>query len=294
MRHCCIPEPPLSKSREGCSFLKGADTESTVRPPVLLSSAGSTLHLPASTTRCCEHPRYRPSDTTSILHLPASVTQHHEHPASQAPAVQCCEQPASPGTSSPTPRASRIPGYQPSSAASILHPWTPPPYRGGDEAGGCKDGRKRSRAPGPLGLRAARSAQAGSEPLMCQSQEESGVWQQWDFPAPRASQRCRLAITSLPESHFPSCSSSFTSHPYPTHRRDLSSASIQALLSHKLHILLMGEEVKKKGPDGNDGCGSPGDRKGCVGVLQPGSQTAQCPQTSPLGAPGEGAEPPRD
>lgn len=128
---------------------------------------------------------------------------------------------------------------------------------------------------------------------MCQSQEESGVWQQWDFPAPRASQRCRLAITSLPESHFPSCSSFFTSHPYPTHRRDLSSASIQALLSHKLHILLMGEEVKKKGPDGNDGCGSPGDRKGCVGVLQPGSQTAQCPQMSPLGAPGEGAEPPR-
>lgn len=95
----------------------------------------------------------------------------------------------------------------------------------------------------------------------------------------------------FPKSHFPSCSSLSTSHPHPAPAGSLSSASIQALLSHKLHLLLMGEEVEKKRSDGKYSFCSLGDGKGGAGVIQPETVTLPMSQQE---APREGAgAPPR-
>lgn len=110
-------------------------------------------------------------------------------------------------------------------------------------------------------------------PQCVKARRESGVWQQWDFPAPRASTRCSVQTGN----HISSQSCIFPAavpSPHCVHtlqQQDLSSASIEVLLSQKLHLLFMGKEVNKKAPDGNYSfCCLRGGKAG-TDVIQPGA-----------------------
>lgn len=193
MRHCCIPGPPLSKSREGCSLRRGADTDSILHPR---ASTARRREQPASLG--ISPPLLLPSAESS-LHPWASSVRHSEHPAS--PSIIRLAQ-----------RASCISRYQPPTS-SRLHTGKEKRY---------KDERKRIQAPTLPGLRAARSkAQPGSELLVCtvcQSQER--VWRvaAVGFPGSQSQPEMLSAYWQarpFPESHFPSCGSCSTSLPHP-------------------------------------------------------------------------------
>lgn len=90
---------------------------------------------------------------------------------------------------------------------------------------------------------------------------------------------CAGSIRYLfPKFHFPSLQ--FLLHIAPTpHTSRISQFCIHpTLLSHKLHFLLMGEEVNKKGLDGNYSFWSLGDGKGAAGMIH--TRTVRLP--SPL------------
>lgn len=152
------------------------------------------------------------------------------------------------------------------------------------EDSGSHAARTRSCSLQSWGWQRAAGLHGVSEPGESLARGSSGI-SQLPEPAP-----CLLASASLPRAPFPQLRFPAPHRFHTPCQQDGSSASIPALLSHELHLLLMGEEAKKKGCDGNYSFCSLGDGKGAqarAGQAQP-----ECP--APAKSPkGQGRSPPR-
>lgn len=126
-----------------------------------------------------------------------------------------------------------------------------------------------------------------SEPGESLARGSSGISR---LPEPARDAPCLLASTSLPRAPFPQPRFPAPHRFHPPCLQDGSSASIPALLSHELHLLLMGEEAKKKGRDGNYSFCSLGDGKGAQARAGQAQPECPVPARSPKG---QGRSPPR-
>lgn len=179
----------------------------------------------------------------------------------------CCEHPASLGIRPSALQVSRI----------SRHPLLLAPHRGGDKDG-CKDKRKRSQTLRPPRLRSPQSkAPPGSDLLtytVCQSQKTDWSVVAVGFSCSQSQPEMVCADSRqhpFPKSHFPSCIPSLQCIHTPQQQDSISSESIQALQSHKFHLLLIGKEANKKRPDGNYSFCSLGDGKESGAMIQPGT-----------------------